>query len=107
MPFKVIQKYCKDVYNTNISYQSKLTADLGLDSLDLTEIMLQIETKYNLSNDLSEKYNMDKLNTVSDLVNLYNTRINASNPQCVLENKTNTTKGKLMSVWFKFRQKIK
>ena len=54
-------------YDTNgVNLQSALRADVGLDSLDTIELLMELETKYSLTipDEVSEKFV-----TVGDVVN--------------------------------------
>ena len=65
---KVVEVACSlsSLEKEKITLNSNFTEDLGLDSLDLFQIITELEELYNIEFDLS---NTDKIKTVEDAVN--------------------------------------
>ena len=61
----------KKIKTTNVPLESSLT-DLGLDSLDKAEIMIEIEDAFGFEFDEEEMFDVK---TVQDLLNLINKKI--------------------------------
>ncbi len=58
-----------DVNENEITKDSRLIEDLGADSLDLAEIVVAVETKYNIE---IEKENVEKIKTIKDILDYIN-----------------------------------
>ncbi len=56
-----------DVAEDKISEDSHFVDDLGADSLDLADLVMEIEEKFNVNFDASDQ-NTDEFTTVSDVV---------------------------------------
>lgn len=65
---KVVEIVCSqvDIPKEKLTLNSNFTEDLGLDSLDLFQIITELEDAYKIEFDLS---NADSLKTIEDAVN--------------------------------------
>ena len=56
-----------------VTYEATLDSDLGIDSLDSVELVLEVETRYNIQ--ISDEEILG-INTVKDLIEIIETKIN-------------------------------
>jgi acyl carrier protein len=62
------------VEETQVTPEASFTKDLGADSLDTVEVMLEIEKEFNISIDEADQ---EKVQTVGQLIDYLNTKLNS------------------------------
>jgi len=62
------------VEETQVTSEASFTKDLGADSLDTVEVMLELEKEFNIQIDEADQ---EKVQTVSDVINYLNEKLNA------------------------------
>ena len=68
-----VKKILAERIDVSNLHETDLLSDLGLDSLDLVEVMLEIETALNVEFSSDEIVN---LTTIKDVIDLINKKIN-------------------------------
>ena len=69
---EIRQKFLQAVHKDSVSDDTKLR-ELGIDSLDIVELLLQLEEEYDVHFD---DMDMSNLNTVKDLLDAINKQLN-------------------------------
>jgi len=62
------------VEETQVTPEASFTKDLGADSLDTVEVMLELEKEFNIQIDEADQ---GKVQTVGDVINYLNEKLNA------------------------------
>jgi acyl carrier protein len=62
------------VEETQVTPEASFTKDLGADSLDTVEVMLELEKEFNIQIDEADQ---GKVQTVGDVINYLNGKLNA------------------------------
>ena len=62
------------VEETQVTPDASFTKDLGADSLDTVEVMLELEKDFNIQIDEADQ---EKVQTVGDVINYLNEKLNA------------------------------
>jgi acyl carrier protein len=62
------------VDETQVTNEASFTKDLGADSLDTVEVMLELEKEFNIQIDEADQ---GKVKTVGDAINYLNEKLNA------------------------------
>lgn len=62
------------VEETQVTSDASFTKDLGADSLDTVEVMLELEKEFNIQIDEADQ---GKVQTVGDVINYLNEKLNA------------------------------
>jgi acyl carrier protein len=62
------------VEESQVTPEASFTKDLGADSLDTVEVMLELEKEFNIQIDEADQ---EKVQTVGDVVNYLNGKLNA------------------------------
>lgn len=74
MVFERIKEMIEDILReeTEISPETRLIADLGFDSLDIVELVFDLEDEYEIEITEEER---EKIRTVADLVNVIESKM--------------------------------
>ena len=74
MVFEKIKEMIEEMSgeNTKISPEMRLMADIGFDSLDIVDLIFDLETEFEIE---IEDEELEKIRTVADLVNIIEKKI--------------------------------